>query len=692
MPFATNAPLKVGNETVTVSAVGANCVLSWGAPGYCVLTATFSNKHTTADAVSSGTFGLQEALNDAGASGGGAVTVDSTWASAGGTSGMISAATLPSNTAVEDVRTGASAGGVGTGTTGQVAVYTGANAIAGASSLALPNFGVNTAALPTPSAPTVIVTGSTGTSYTFGIAWLGITGMSAGSPTVTVSAAGTLDGSNYVTVTVPACPAGVLNALVFLTAGPSPVTQQPYSTGIVGTAACSGSFVDIGYWADGTTYPVSSQTGNFSNPSYSSLLYVQTANNWPAARIHTYQPWFATTDPNAWSWGQNLFAGYQSGNFTMHQGASGEYLDFGSWFNTGFGAWTLRNLTTGFFNTAIGNLAGMSLTSAYRSTALGTSALAYNTTGLHNTAAGFQALYSNIDGSQNTAVGSDADWQDLHSSDNTVVGFSALSSMNPGSFNTAVGSNALGNSTAAGLTAIGYFSLVANTTGVSNTAVGYSSLYHNTTGGYNTAVGQSALTGNVTGAELSAFGAGALKLNTGSFSTAFGVDALYANTSGASNTAFGHLAGYTDVAANANVTGGDNTWIGESAGPSTSTQLSNSTAVGYLAKNSASNQVVVGNSSVTDFYAGGSGGAANLHGNALNLATARKGTFICTSGGTITITNSNYIATSDVVITNKTPGGTVSWKPNINGVTPSTGFTVVCATLDTSTYTYDILN
>ena len=109
MPFATNAPLKVGNETVTVSAVGPNCVLSWGAPGYCVLTATFSNKHTTADAVSSGTFGLQEALNDAGASGGGAVTVDSTWASAGGTSGMISAATLPSNTGIEDTRTGAPA-------------------------------------------------------------------------------------------------------------------------------------------------------------------------------------------------------------------------------------------------------------------------------------------------------------------------------------------------------------------------------------------------------------------------------------------------------------------------------------------------------------------------------------------------------------------------------------------------------
>lgn len=76
----------------------------------------------------------------------------------------------------------------------------------------------------------------------------------------------------------------------------------------------------------------------------------------------------------------------------------------------------------------------------------------------------------------------------------------------------------------------------------------------------------------------------------------------------------------------------------------------------------------------------------------ISPASARKGTLTCTSGGTIAVTNSNYATTSDVTFTNKTPGGTVSWTPNINGVTPGTGFTVICATLDTSVYTYDIFN
>lgn len=109
MPFATNAPLTVGNETVTVTAVGSGCTFNNTVPGACVLTATFSNTHTNADKIGSGTFGLQESLNDAGASGGGAVVIDSAWSHAGGTSAMVSAATLPANTGIEDTRIGSGA-------------------------------------------------------------------------------------------------------------------------------------------------------------------------------------------------------------------------------------------------------------------------------------------------------------------------------------------------------------------------------------------------------------------------------------------------------------------------------------------------------------------------------------------------------------------------------------------------------
>jgi hypothetical protein len=106
MPFATNAPLRIGTETVTVSAVGAGCLLNSTMIGAGSITATVSNAHTVADALSSGTFGLQEALNDAGNSGGGVVVVDSAWQNLGGTSAMIIAATLPSNTQIQDLRTG----------------------------------------------------------------------------------------------------------------------------------------------------------------------------------------------------------------------------------------------------------------------------------------------------------------------------------------------------------------------------------------------------------------------------------------------------------------------------------------------------------------------------------------------------------------------------------------------------------
>lgn len=111
MPFNTNAPIFVGTEQVTPSAV-TNCVLN-GAANTCSITATFSSSHKVSDYISSATYGLQEALNDAG-NFGGAVTVDGSWAAAGGTTAIKNAATLPSNTGIEDVRTGANGGGSGT--------------------------------------------------------------------------------------------------------------------------------------------------------------------------------------------------------------------------------------------------------------------------------------------------------------------------------------------------------------------------------------------------------------------------------------------------------------------------------------------------------------------------------------------------------------------------------------------------
>lgn len=75
-----------------------------------------------------------------------------------------------------------------------------------------------------------------------------------------------------------------------------------------------------------------------------------------------------------------------------------------------------------------------------------------------------------------------------------------------------------------------------------------------------------------------------------------------------------------------------------------------------------------------------------------NVASARKGTFTCTAGGTISVTNSNFVSTSDVLITMHTAGGTITTPPALKTVTSGTGFSVLCGASDTSTYNYDVLN
>ena len=94
MPFATNAPIIVDSgtnqETVTPTAVSCGTPTL---PGTCQITASFSNIHGTGSRIASGTFGLQEAINDANAQGGGTVWIDQAWVLAGGTTTIVKAVT-----------------------------------------------------------------------------------------------------------------------------------------------------------------------------------------------------------------------------------------------------------------------------------------------------------------------------------------------------------------------------------------------------------------------------------------------------------------------------------------------------------------------------------------------------------------------------------------------------------------------
>lgn len=98
-PLNINAPVLVGvgsvAEMVTPSAVSTVFPYS--------LSASFANAHGGGTIVSSGTYGLQEAINLAAQQNGGAVTIDGRWAQLGGTTAMIQAATLPASPASSSV-------------------------------------------------------------------------------------------------------------------------------------------------------------------------------------------------------------------------------------------------------------------------------------------------------------------------------------------------------------------------------------------------------------------------------------------------------------------------------------------------------------------------------------------------------------------------------------------------------------
>jgi trimeric autotransporter adhesin len=220
--------------------------------------------------------------------------------------------------------------------------------------------------------------------------------------------------------------------------------------------------------------------------------------------------------------------------------------------------------------------------------------------GSNNTATGFRTLLSNTSGTGNTANGASALIKNTTGENNTATGYSALFQNLTGIYNTANGAFSLRDNTIGNLnTAYGYSTLAQNTTGIGNTATGGHALASNTTGTHNVANGIFTLRVNTTGVSNIAVGNSALFYNTeGSYNTAVGLAALFNNTTNTFNSAFGSEAGssYNNFS-NSTFLGAKTAILGD---------FSNSTAVGYQATATASNQVVIGNTSVTSI-----GGYAN---------------------------------------------------------------------------------
>jgi len=159
--------------------------------------------------------------------------------------------------------------------------------------------------------------------------------------------------------------------------------------------------------------------------------------------------------------------------------------------------------------------------------------------------------------------------------------------------NTSSGYGSLQNNEGSNNSAFGAYSAYTNTSGFCNTSVGSNCLFYNTEGDNNTGVGAGTLCNNTTGSLNTAVGSNALEgivanRTVGNRNTAIGVQALYSNR-GNFNTGVGIYAAL-DI-----TTGNFNTFLGANTGfDSASNQWTRSTAVGYGAKISSSDQIMMG--------------------------------------------------------------------------------------------------
>jgi hypothetical protein len=168
-------------------------------------------------------------------------------------------------------------------------------------------------------------------------------------------------------------------------------------------------------------------------------------------------------------------------------------------------------------------------------------------------------------------------YMDIRASNmNTLIG------QNTGKFTTALGTDN---------TAVGSECLPLNTDGSRNSVFGARSMYLNTTGVSNSAFGYAALQSNTTGSyNLALGGASLLDNTTGSYNVGVGINTLFRSQTSNYNVAVGTIAGRDYIH------GDGNTFLG--AGTQANADgYSQSTAVGYNAVMTASNQVRIGNAS-----------------------------------------------------------------------------------------------
>ncbi|MDB5203678.1 MAG: tail fiber protein [Ferruginibacter sp.] len=251
--------------------------------------------------------------------------------------------------------------------------------------------------------------------------------------------------------------------------------------------------------------------------------------------------------------------------------------------------------------------------SSKRNNAFGYRALNTAITGEGNTAIGFLSLSKITSGIYNISIGDSASWNLTSGFNNIAIGADALATVATASGNIAIGSNALKNTVSSENIAIGNQALANNNVGSNLLAIGANALLNNQTNFTQLAIGNNALSQTNAGLENVAIGYNAgTSLVTASYNVLLGHYAFSSASNASNNTILGHNAGlaYTATGNTNNTflgyqagfsqtTGTGNTYIGANVDLPTVVSISNSTGLGQGVQITASNQVRVGNTSVS---------------------------------------------------------------------------------------------
>lgn len=271
------------------------------------------------------------------------------------------------------------------------------------------------------------------------------------------------------------------------------------------------------------------------------------------------------------------------------------------------------------------------LSSAGNNTAIGYQSLYSTTRGADNVALGVGALYSNIIGNNNTAFG-DYALYNATGTGNQAQGTYAGRNQTSGNYNIYLGQESAYKSgvttTGSGNVFMGYQTGI-NNTASNNVFIGYQAGYSNTSGIENTLIGYQSGYTSTDASGVTSFGYRALRSATGGYNTAFGGDAGVSITTGSQNTFLGRGAGYN---------------------ASQLATATNSMALGYGAYTTASNQIVLGNASVTQILCG-QDSQAEVKAGKLETTVAGEGIILKSPDGTrykITVANDGIVTSTAV--------------------------------------------